>query len=136
MDHSACFLKPFGSERVNESQKLLKSAEKCFYPTFSSLWTKLTEEKLFLIRSQISGLLVNPLTGNYEYSRSNRENLPLPIQIKLSRKPIIFYEFFFFFFYCIFEMYIKFPMFWRKHAGHTSSISEVLDSERCVYLNG
>ena len=30
------------------------------------------------------------LTANYEYSRSNRENLPLPIQIKLSKKPSIF----------------------------------------------
>ena len=30
------------------------------------------------------------LTANYEYSRSNRENLPLPIQIKLSKKPEIF----------------------------------------------
>ena len=29
----------------------------------------------------------NTLTANYEYSRSNRENLPLPIQIKLSKKP-------------------------------------------------
>ena len=28
----------------------------------------------------------NTLTANYEYSRSNKENLPLPIQIKLSKK--------------------------------------------------
>ena len=28
----------------------------------------------------------NTLTANYEYSRSTRENLPLPIQIKLSKK--------------------------------------------------
>ena len=32
-------------------------------------------------------MLVNMLTANYEYSRSNRENLPLPIEIKLSKKP-------------------------------------------------
>ena len=35
------FLKLFGSERVNESQKLLGSTEKNFYPTFSSVWGKL-----------------------------------------------------------------------------------------------
>ena len=29
----------------------------------------------------------NTLTANYEYSRRNRENLPLQIQIKLSKKP-------------------------------------------------
>ena len=35
-------------------------------------------------------MLVNTLTGNYEYSRSNRENLPVHIQIKLSKKASIF----------------------------------------------
>ena len=38
----ACFWKPFGSERVNEFQKLLKSPEKYFYPTFSSFSGKLS----------------------------------------------------------------------------------------------
>ena len=36
MHNMASFLKPFGSERVNESKKLQKSAKKYFYPTFSS----------------------------------------------------------------------------------------------------
>ena len=35
------------------------------------------------------------LTASYEYSRSNRENLPLPIQINLSKKPSIFCSIFF-----------------------------------------
>ena len=35
MHNRACFWKPFGSERVNESQKLLQYAEKNFYPNFS-----------------------------------------------------------------------------------------------------
>ena len=42
MDNRACYLNPFDSERVNESQKLLKYAEKYFYPTFSSFWGKLS----------------------------------------------------------------------------------------------
>ena len=87
MHNRACFWKPFGSERVNESQKLLQYAEKNFYPTFSSFWAKLSYKRLFLIRSEILGLLHNTLTANYEYSRSNRENLQFPIQIKLSKKP-------------------------------------------------
>ena len=33
MLNRACFWKPFGSERVNESEKLLKSVQKHFYPT-------------------------------------------------------------------------------------------------------
>ena len=87
MHKRACFWKPFGSEGVNESQKLLKSEEKYFYPTFSALLAKLSQKELFLIRAEILGLLVNTLTANYKYSRSNRENLPAPIQIKLSKKP-------------------------------------------------
>ena len=46
--------------------------------------------ELFLVRSEILGLLVNTLTANYEYSRSNRENLALPIQMKVSKKPYAF----------------------------------------------
>ena len=87
MHNRACFGKQFGSERVKESQKLMKSVEKYFYRTFSSLWAKLSQKKLFLIISDILGLLHNTLTANYEYSRSNRENLQFPIQIKLSKKP-------------------------------------------------
>ena len=39
----------------------------------------------------------NKLTANYEYYGSNRENLPLPIQIQLSKKPKIFCCIFFHF---------------------------------------
>ena len=73
MHNRACLLKPFGSERVNESPKLLKFAEKNFYPISSSFRAKLSQAKLFLIRFEILGLLENKLTANYEYFRSNRE---------------------------------------------------------------
>ena len=54
----SCFRKPFGSERVNESLKLLKFPEKYFYPTSSSFLANLSKEKLVSLRSQILGLLV------------------------------------------------------------------------------
>ena len=41
MNERICFWKLFGSERVNESQNLVKSDEKYFDPTFSSFWPKL-----------------------------------------------------------------------------------------------
>ena len=78
MHTRACFWKAYSSERVNESQKLLQDAEKNFYPTLSSFWPKLKKKRFFLIRSEILGLLDNTLTTNYEYSRINRKNLPLP----------------------------------------------------------
>ena len=37
---------------------------------------------------------VNMLTATYEYSHSNRENLPLPIQMQLSGKPKTFSQIF------------------------------------------
>ena len=48
----------------------------------------------FLVRSQILGLLVNTLTANYEYSRSNTDNLPLPLQMQLSENLKTFASFF------------------------------------------
>ena len=38
------------------------------------------------MRSEVLGVLDKALTANYEYPRSIREILPLPIQIKLSKK--------------------------------------------------
>ena len=46
-------------------------------------WVK---KKLFSIISEILRLVDNTFTGNYEYSRSKRENLPLPIQINISKE--------------------------------------------------
>ena len=41
---------------------------------------------------------INTLTANYEYSRSNTDNLPLPVQMQLSEKPETFSGFFVAFF--------------------------------------
>ena len=46
MHNRTCFWKPFGSEHVNESQKLLQYAEKNFYPIISSFWANLSLEKV------------------------------------------------------------------------------------------
>ena len=39
-----------------------------------------------MVKSIRLGEVFNILTANYGYSRSNRENLPLPIQMQLSKK--------------------------------------------------
>ena len=107
MHHKACFWKPFGSERVNESKNLLKSSEKYFYPAFSSFWAKLRQKKLYLVRSEILGLFFNALTGDYEYSRSNGDNLLLPIQMQLSGKSKGL-------FYAVFESTLNFKCFGKQ----------------------
>ena len=74
MHKMSSILNPFGIERVSESEKLLKSAEKNFYFTFSSFWAIVCKKNLVLVRSKILGLLVRRLTANYQSSGSNREN--------------------------------------------------------------
>ena len=81
----------FGSEPINESQKLLKSIEKNFYPTFTSFRAKWSKKKYFFNRSEIFALLGNTLIANYEYSCTNRQNLELPTKSKLSEKASIFF---------------------------------------------
>ena len=90
MHERSCFWKLSGSERVHESQKLVKPAEKYFYPIFSLFWANLSLKKSLLVKSGILRLLVNTLTANYEYSRSNRENLPLQLQMQLFENPETF----------------------------------------------
>ena len=80
MHKRCCFWKHFSRDPANESSQLPKSAEKHFYPTFSSFLANLGSKKLFWVRSGILGLLLNTLTPNYEYSRINTDNLPLPVQ--------------------------------------------------------
>ena len=132
MHNTACFWKPFRSERVNESQKLLKFAEKNFDSSFSSLWAKLSYKKLFLIRFQILGLLVNTLTANYEYSCSKKGLYSYKVKSNHLKniKPFAWLDLNFHNLHEIFNVPKK------KNEPHISSISEAIESEICAYLNG
>ena len=61
-------------------------------------------------RGEIPLKKFNTLTANYEYSRSNRENVPLPIQMQLSEKSKKFCQFFI---VCL-EFTLKFENFEKK----------------------
>ena len=75
------------------------------------------------------------MTGNYEYSRSNRENLPLQFQSKLSKKLQTF-SLLCLIFCNLHEISnaIKKKK-EKKKEPHRASISEVIDSGICAYLN-
>ena len=71
------------------------------------------------------------MTANCEYSDSNRGNLPLPIQIKLSKKTWTFSG-------IVFAFLVSTWNFQRsetKNEPHRLSISDVADSEICACLN-
>ena len=131
MHKRSCFWNPFGSERVNESLKLPKSSKKYFHPSFSSFLDKLSWKKLFLVRSEILGLLFKTYTANYKYSRRSTDNLPLPVEMQLSGKLKAVSGFF----YRISSVWIKLWNFRKEDQPPISSIYEVIDSQTRTYLN-
>ena len=82
------------------------------------------------MRSEILGLLVNTLTADYMFSGSDRDNLQLPIQMQLSEKRETFSVLQIAFLECA----LNCEHFGKKGEPHGSSRSEVIDSERRVYL--
>ena len=87
--HSRSFFKiPFASQHVNRSQTLKKSAGEHFYSTLYSL------ETWPLVRLEIPGLLINPMTAVAKYFRYNTGNLSQPVKMGLSSEPKNFYVYF------------------------------------------
>ena len=76
-------LEIFKQEFKNQQKNLLN---------FISGNLKFTMKIIKLIKTEMNDL--NTLTANYEYSRSNMENLLLPIQMQLSEKPKTFSQIF------------------------------------------
>ena len=67
--------------------------------------------------SEILGLLYNTLPSNYQHFRFNRQNLPLPIQIKLSKKQEIFC--------CMFFAFLEFILNFQYSENKSSLIGQV-----------
>ena len=78
------FRTPFGSQRINASQSLLKSARHHFYTIVPLIWDKLSCKKLLLVRFEILGLLLNTMTIDHKISRRNRYNFAQQIQMQLA----------------------------------------------------
>ena len=70
------------------------------------------------------------LTANYEYSRSNTDNLSIPLQMQLSKKLKTFSTFSIAFS----ESALNFEHFEKKNELHSAGIFDVIDSQRRVYL--
>ena len=50
------------------------------------MWDRLSWKSSLLVRSEILGLFVNGFTADEKYSRHNREKIPQPVQMQLSKK--------------------------------------------------
>ena len=60
----------------------------------SSPWEIFSCKKSFLVISEMLRPFVNTMTPDENYFLCNRENLPIPIQMKLSKELKIFSQFF------------------------------------------
>ena len=86
MSKRSCFRRCFDKQYGKRAQALLKTASQHLYHMHCSLATKLSSKKSLLLTCQILARLVNTLTADEKYPVLNRDNLTIPIQMRLSEK--------------------------------------------------
>ena len=84
-----------------------------------------------LVTWEIFRLFVNTLTPDDKCSRRYMQTFWQQIQTLWSQEGKPFCEFFF----CISEMCMKFRTFWKKEESASLIITEIIASERDVYLS-
>ena len=105
-----CFSTPFGNQRVNGFETLLKSARHHHFPIFQWIWDKLSWKKSPFVTSQIFWLFVNTLSPDDKYSCRYMQIFWQQLQTPLSQKGMAVFSVF----YCISEICMKFTKFWKK----------------------
>ena len=116
---------PFGSQRVDRSQSLLKSARRHFYTIVPLIRDILSCKKSLLVRFEILALFVNTMTTEDKNSRRNRDHFEQQIQMQLSQKSKVFSEY-----YLAFLKFTSNFQYFEKERSHILNISEIIHSER------
>ena len=101
---ASCFGTPFGNERVNGFQTLLKSARHHYYPFFSAIRGKLSCKNSRSVWYEILRLFFNALTADDKSSGSNMQNFPQQFQTPLSQKQKTFSRFYIAFLKCAWNL--------------------------------
>ena len=128
----SCFRRPFGNQRVNGFQTLLKSARHHYYPIFPCIWDILSWKKSALVWSEILRLFLNTLTAHNKFSRCNVHNFAPQVQTPLSQKQKTFCEFFIPFLKCAWNL----EHFEKKDEYPSPIISDIMDCEKRWLLKG
>ena len=121
----------FGSQRVNGSQSLLKSARHHFYTFFLLILGKLCCKKFLLVRFEILALFLNTITSDGKISCRVRDDLAQQFQMQLSQEPTSFSLSFFAFP----KSTSNLANFQTEEGSYSLSVSEIIDSQRSVHLN-
>ena len=127
----SCFRRPFGNQRVNGFQTLLKSARHHYYATFPCIWDILSWKKSAWVWYEILKLFLNTLTADNKYSRCNVLIFRQQVQTRLSQKQKTFCGFFIQFLKCAWNL----EHFEKKDEYPSLIISEIMECERGGYLN-
>ena len=93
MSKKSRFRRSFDKQHGKRAQELLKSASQHIYQIRRRLSRKLSLKPSLLLTCQILGLLVNTLAADEKYLVLNRDNLTIPVQMKLSQKKKTFSQF-------------------------------------------
>ena len=110
---------------------MLRSVTNQFHTNLLLIWERRSRKTLVLVRSELSGQLVNTLTADYKYSSENRENLWQKVPMQISRKLKTFSGFFIAFM----KSTLNLEYFERKDQSQSLSITEIINCETRSYLN-
>ena len=127
----SCFSTPFGNQRVNGFETLLKSARHHYFPLFPRNRDKLSWKKFALVTSEIFLLFVNTLTPDDKYSRRYIQTFWQQVQAPFSQKGESFFRFFIAFLKCAWILEHS----EKKEEYPSLIITEINSSERDVYLS-
>ena len=119
------------NQRVNEFEKLVKSARHHYFPIFPRIRDKLSWKKSALVRFEIFRLFVNTLTPDDKYSCRNMQIFWQQLQTILSQEEKTFRGFFIAFPKCAWNLDHS-----EKKEEYPRLINtEIIASERDVYLS-
>ena len=121
----------FGSQHVNGSQTLLRSAGKHFHTAIPLIWGRTSRKTLVLFRAEVLGQFVNTMTAVWNYFRYNLENLKQQVQTQISLKRKSFSEFFI----AYMKSTLNLEYFEKKDQSHSLSITEINNCKTSSYLN-
>ena len=116
----------FGSQHVNESQTLLRSARNHFHTTIPLIWGRTSRKRLVLLRFEVLGQFVNKINAVY-----NLENLTQQVQTQISLK----LKRFSWFFIALMKFLLNLEYFEKKDQSHNLSITEINNCKTSSYLS-
>ena len=124
----SCFSTPFGNQRVNGFETLLKSARHNYFPVFPQIQDKLSWKKFALVLSEIFLLFVNTFAPDDKYCRRYIQTFWQQIQALLSQRGESFFRFFIALLKCARNLQRS-----EKQEGYPSLIiADIIASERDV----